>query len=98
MVFRLNREPLKTIEGGLKAMKRLNRVYALGVGLFLFPALASAWQSALVSVGSGGHLTYHPDPSGNLIPDFSNVGYRNGCVAIPNIPVVKTLSPVAGDN
>ena len=60
---------------------------------------AQAWQSKLVQMNSNGVLTYIPDQTGNIIPNFSHAGYRGGDVALPeNIPVVKTLSPVAGDN
>jgi hypothetical protein len=56
------------------------------------------WQSKLVKIDSKGNLTYVPDSTGNVIPDFSYAGYQGGGVAIPTIPVVLTISPVAGDN
>ena len=40
-----------------------------------------------------------PDEFGNVIPDFSLAGYRNGGVALPVAPVVETLQPAAdGDD
>ncbi len=33
----------------------------------------------------------------NHIPDFSFAGYKGGGVALPNVPVVKTIEPIAGD-
>ena len=54
--------------------------------------------SALVQPGPQGRLRYVPDARGNTVPDFSDVGYRNGETAIPTVPVVRTLTPVAGDN
>jgi hypothetical protein len=60
--------------------------------------LAQAWQSKAVRIGAGGKLEYTADSEGNRIPDFSYAGYRNGTVPIPNISVVDSASPVAGDN
>jgi pectin methylesterase-like acyl-CoA thioesterase len=51
-----------------------------------------------VSYGADGKLVYVYESNGDRIPDFSNSGYKGGDVAIPNVPVVTTLSPVAGDN
>src|SRR5690625_3304264 len=45
-----------------------------------------------------GRLSYLEDDLGNRVPDFSNAGYLGGGVAIPDVPVKKTLSPQAGDN
>lgn len=59
---------------------------------------AQGWQSAMLSVGNDGELTYHPDKDGFILPDFSTVGYRRGGVDIPDVPVKKTISPVNGDN
>lgn len=33
------------------------------------------------------------DKEGNVIPDFSRVGYKGGGVAIPDVPTVRELSP-----
>ena len=41
---------------------------------------------------------YAQTPNGDVVPDFSGVGYRNGEAAIPTVAAVETLSPVAGDN
>ena len=56
------------------------------------------WQSALLSVGNNGTLTYSADNSGFKIPDFSHAGYKGGGVDLPEVAVVKSISPVAGDN
>ena len=67
--------------------------------VLLFGILNSKAQtSALVAIGSNGKLVYTPDNKGNIIPDFSAVGYRNSEYPIPTVGVVKTVSPVAGDN
>ncbi len=49
-------------------------------------------------MNTSGKLVYTPDSKGNIVPDFSGVGYMNSEVAIPTIAVVKTVNPVAGDN
>jgi hypothetical protein len=50
--------------------------------------------SKWVNQGSNGKLTYVPDSNGNIIPDFSNVGYMGGGVKIPDyIPVKATVWP-----
>lgn len=52
-----------------------------------------------VTMGPDGKLIYWPDTNGDTIPDFSQAGYMGGGVPIPtNIPIVTTLSPIAGDN
>jgi hypothetical protein len=58
--------------------------------------------SSLVYPGPDGHLTYVPDAQGNVIPDFSNVGYESGVVPLPGtsgtpeVPVKATVKPPAG--
>jgi hypothetical protein len=49
------------------------------------------WQSKLVTLNPDGSLTYHPDEQGNILPDFSRVGYHEGDKPIPDVPVVKTI-------
>lgn len=60
--------------------------------------MAQTGTTSLVSIGVDGKLKYTPDAKGNIIPDYSAVGYRNGDVDLPNVAVVRTISPVAGDN
>ncbi|MCX6309332.1 MAG: DUF6383 domain-containing protein [Bacteroidia bacterium] len=54
--------------------------------------------TTLVTIDNAGALTYTPDEVGGVIPDFSGVGYRNGEMPIPVVPVVLEITPVAGDN
>lgn len=61
-------------------------------------SLAQTGISTWASIGSNGKLQYTADSRGNRIPDFSMVGYRHGEAALPVVPVVKTISPVSGDN
>jgi hypothetical protein len=57
-----------------------------------------AQTSSLVAVGANGRLVYTPDAKGNVIPDFSAVGYMNSEAPIPTVGVVLTINPVVGDN
>lgn len=57
-----------------------------------------AQTSSLVSIGTNGELVYTPDSKGNVVPDFSGVGYMNSESPIPTVPLVKTVNAVAGDN
>ena len=58
----------------------------------------SQWQSTRVFFDSSNRLVYTTDSRGNRIPDFSHAGYMGGGVAIPSVSVVRTISPIAGDN
>jgi hypothetical protein len=53
---------------------------------------------ATVEPGSSGRLVYTADPQGDTIPDFSNVGYHGGGVALPDVPVVRSVTASSGDN
>ncbi len=66
--------------------------------LFLLQGTSYAQTSTLVSVGMDGHLVYTADAKGNIVPDFSAVGYKNSEAPIPTISVVLTINPVVGDN
>jgi hypothetical protein len=78
-------------------MKKLFLVIVLSSFIFAEKA-QSQWQSALVTVSGSGKLVYNADPEGNIIPDFSQVGYSSGQKAIPDVPVAETVYPVLGDN
>ncbi|NLI72111.1 MAG: T9SS type A sorting domain-containing protein, partial [Bacteroidales bacterium] len=54
--------------------------------------------SSLVYLNEEGKIIYKEDSKGNKIPDFSHVGYKNSEIAIPQVPIVKTVYPVSGDN
>lgn len=66
-------------------------------GLFL-TSFSQSWQSQLVSVDGVGQITYTPDADGFVIPNFSHAGYKGGGIDIPFVPVMKTISPISGDN
>ncbi len=51
------------------------------------------WQSKFVQLNANGKLQYIPDERGNIIPDFSRVGYQQQKQSIPFVPVVITVHP-----
>ncbi|GAA4335224.1 hypothetical protein [Flaviaesturariibacter amylovorans] len=57
---------------------------------------SGTWQSKWVRRDADGTLRYTPDANGNVIPDFSRVGYYSGDHPIPEVPVVHTLAPSGG--
>lgn len=63
-----------------------------------FFQISIAQTTSLISVDSNGKLIYMPDSRGNIIPDFSGVGYSNSESSIPTVGVVKTVSAIVGDN
>ena len=50
-------------------------------------------RSAWVYPGPDDKLTYKTTPAGNRIMDFSHAGYMGGGVALPDVPVKRTLQP-----
>src|SRR5690606_14968158 len=50
-------------------------------------------RPAYVTMNLDSSLNYYADFKGNTIPDFSGVGYGAGRISIPDVPVVKTISP-----
>src|SRR4051812_31637917 len=73
-------------------MKRIIYITAL-VLVAAFKPEPAAWQSKFVSIAADGTLSYTPDKDGNILPDFSRVGYHQGDKPLPDIAVVKTISP-----
>ncbi|HMP05148.1 MAG TPA: hypothetical protein PJ982_02265, partial [Lacipirellulaceae bacterium] len=63
-------------------------------------AATRAAESVWAYPGVTGRLIYAPDAEGDRIMDFSGVGYQGrGTATIPdNVPVVVTVSPIAGDD
>jgi hypothetical protein len=91
---------LKTIlkERNSSMLLRICYLHCLLI-IFLFGfGNAQTWQSNIVYFDEALRLTYVADSSGNRIPDFSYAGYKNGVVPIPDIAVVDSVSPIAGDN
>ncbi len=57
------------------------------------PAATSPWAQIV-----NGTLQYKTLGNGNHIMDFSTAGYMGGGVALPTVPVQRTLSPSGGDD
>lgn len=74
-------------------MHRVTTIFCL----LLCSLAAMSWQSELLTQ-QGTNLTYHPDSDGFVLPDFSHAGYMGGNGQIPIVPVVRTISPITGDN
>src|SRR5690348_13349536 len=55
---------------------------------------ASEW----VRPGPDGKLVYKTTPAGDRIMDLSFAGYMGGGVALPDVPVVKTVKPSGGED
>jgi hypothetical protein len=67
---------------------------ALAFAAAAIPAPAvEGGKSEWVSPGSDGKLVYKRTASGDRIMDFSYAGYRGGGVALPNVPVQRTVQP-----
>ena len=74
---------------------------ALFVALLFGGACASMQSGAPASSvwvypGPDGKLAYKTTPTGDRILDFSYAGYMGGGVALPTVPVAKTVHPSAG--
>ena len=67
----------------------------LTVFIFSFQPSSPAWESKFIKLNKDGSLKYIPDENGNIIPDFSRVGYYGGEKTIPDVAVVKTIEPAA---
>ncbi len=68
------------------------------LALVVLPVQAQSWESEIVSTGPDGRLQYATDDEGNRVPDFSRAGYHGGGVALPDVPTVRTVEPVDGDD
>lgn len=66
--------------------------------LFVQIGWAQSWQSKFISINENQQLEYKSDAEGNILPDFSKVGYASGEKPIPEVQVVEIVEPVAGDN
>lgn len=55
------------------------------------------WVPDLLQVAPDGRLT-HRTKDGHRLPDFGSAGYRGGRAPLPDVAVVHTVGPVAGDN
>jgi hypothetical protein len=58
----------------------------------------STTVSQWVYTGQDGKLVYKSTPQGDKIIDFSFAGYMGGGVALPDVPVLKTVTPSNGND
>lgn len=65
--------------------------------ILFFNSLFAQWQSELVQIKDN-KIIYKELSGNNRIPDFSYAGYKNGNELIPDIPVIKVIYPIEGDN
>ena len=59
---------------------------------------SSVGKSEWVYLNSKGKLEYKKTEKGDRILDFSHAGYMGGGVAIPEVPVKKTINPSGADD
>ena len=59
---------------------------------------AAPVTSDWVKPGPDGKLVYRTTPVGDRIMDFSTAGYMGGGVALPTVPVQRTVQPSGGTN
>ncbi|MEQ4207179.1 hypothetical protein [Actinopolymorpha sp. B9G3] len=93
----VNRRSLLTMSGGLVLGQLAGQLPAGATGSGA-GATETGWQSRLVHYDADGRLRYHQDAEQNRIPDFSHAGYRNADQPIPEVPTVRRIGPVEGDN
>lgn len=74
-----------------------NRAILLALLFWAFALSAQEPLRILFEDGEG-CLRYTADGRNNYMPDFSQAGYKNGDVPLPDWPVVLSIAPVAGDN
>jgi hypothetical protein len=79
-------------------MRKITKCTLLALMVTVLSLNVSGQTTSLVSIDGSGQLTYTPDGKGNVLPDFSYVGYHHGEKPIPDVPVAKTIFPVPGDN
>jgi hypothetical protein len=73
-------------------MKKILLFSAVVLLLVSFKPGLKLWDSKYIKVTADGSLKYIPDAKGNIIPDFSRVGYHQGDKEIMDIAVVKTVN------
>jgi hypothetical protein len=65
-----------------------------GPSLFAADGARSEW----VYPGPDGKLVYQKTERGDRIMDFSHAGYMGGGIAIPDVPVARTVKPSGGED
>jgi hypothetical protein len=75
----------------------LNMLITFAIGSAAMSAVAAEKTvSEWVHPGPDGRLVYKVTPAGDKIMDFSSAGYMGGGVALPTVPVKRTVQPSGG--
>ena len=68
------------------------------LSLTFLPYSSAQETTKIVFEDEDGCLRYYADQENNYLPDYSYAGYKNGEVPIPELPVIKSITPIEGDN
>lgn len=79
----------------IKTSRKVVIAFVCIASILSFTPIPALWESKFIKVTKDGGLQYIADEKGNIIPDFSGVGYYGGNEPIPDVPVVKTIEPAA---
>lgn len=66
--------------------------------IFVTNSIIAQFEPSILFYNNSNQLVYVSDEDGNHIPDYSYAGYKNGEEELPNVSVVKEISPINGDN
>jgi hypothetical protein len=77
---------------------RLSAVVAVTLSASVAAAAGDRPHSEWVYPGPNGKLVYKTTPAGDRIMDFSHAGYMGGGVALPTVPVKRTVKPSGGED
>jgi len=82
-------------------MKLKHKIFASSLLLITCSKYTSAQpdtsSGSPIQISTSGKLIYHPDTSGDRVPDFSYCGYMLSEMPIPNVPVKVIVPAVKGD-
>jgi hypothetical protein len=70
----------------------------VGLAVLAPAAFSLAAESQWVHAGANGKLAYKSTARGDRIMDFSSAGYKGGGVALPIVPVKRTVKPTGGED
>src|ERR1019366_2598448 len=74
----------------------LKLLAAFAIGAAANSSAADKAVSEWVHPGPDGRLVYKTTAAGDRIMDFSTAGYMGGGVALPTVPVKRTVQPSGG--
>jgi len=94
----LRPRPLKKESWSQKSFAKTRSIFALLLVCCCALGLPAQQAASIAFKDGDGVFRYRADTENNYIADFSHAGYKNGEEALPELPVVRTISPVAGDN